>query len=87
MDADVAMRLMSETLLTACKIAGPVLIAMLVVGVVISIIQVATQVQEATLTFVPKLLVTIVMVMVLGAWMMTTLVAFARHMIRFAAGI
>lgn len=87
MDADIAMQLLEQTLLTAAKIAAPILIAALVVGVIISILQVATQVQEATLTFVPKLVVVVLLLLLMGAWMMATLVAFARHMIQFAAGI
>lgn len=85
MDADIAMQLLSQTLLTAAKIAAPILIATLVVGVIISVLQVATQVQEATLTFVPKLMVVVLMLLLLGAWMLSTLVAFALQMVHLAA--
>ncbi|MDE2342029.1 MAG: flagellar biosynthetic protein FliQ [Betaproteobacteria bacterium] len=87
MNADVAMQLLAQTLLTAAKISAPILIATLAVGVIISIFQVATQVQEATLTFVPKLLVVVIVLLLLGAWMLSTLVAFALHMVRFASGL
>ena len=56
MDADYAIRLLTETLLAAAKMSAPILLATLVVGLAISIVQVVTQVQEMTLTFVPKIL-------------------------------
>lgn len=87
MDADTAMHLLAQTLLTAAKVSAPLLIATLVVGMLISIVQVVTQIQEMTLTFIPKLVVVVVMVLVLGAWMMSVIVAFARQMIGLAAGM
>jgi flagellar biosynthetic protein FliQ len=80
MDADFAMHLLAQTLLTAARIASPILIATLVVGVVISVLQVVTQVQEMTLTFLPKLGVVLAGFLVGGAWMFSVLTEFARHM-------
>lgn len=86
MDADFAMHLLAETLLTAAKVAAPILIATLVVGLIISILQVVTQIQEMTLTFIPKLVTVVVVFLVCGAWMMAVVVAFARHLIGMVAG-
>ena len=61
MDSDVAMHLLSETLLAAAKVSSPILLATLVVGVVISVLQVVTQIQEMTLTFIPKLIAVVAM--------------------------
>jgi flagellar biosynthetic protein FliQ len=56
------------------KLAAPILIASLVIGVVISIVQTVTQIQEMSLTFVPKLIGVAVIVMVAGSWMIRELV-------------
>lgn len=85
MDADFAMQLLSQTLILAAEIAAPVLLATLVVGLLISIIQVVTQIQEATLTFVPKLVVVVVVLLLFGSWMLGSIAEFARHMIAYAA--
>lgn len=87
MDADTAMHLLAQTMLTAAKVSAPILIATLVVGVLISIVQVVTQIQEMTLTFIPKLVVVVVVFLALGAWMMSVVVAFARQMIASVAGM
>lgn len=62
---------------TAALLAGPVLVATLVVGVLVSILQVATQIQESTLAYVPKLIAAALMLMLLGGWMLGTLTQFA----------
>lgn len=77
MSQDAVLYLLSLTLLTAAKIAAPVLIAILLVGLLVSILQVATQIQEMTLTFIPKLVVTVAVLMVCGGWMLSTLREFA----------
>lgn len=54
----------------AARLAGPILMVALVVGVVISLIQTVTQIQEMTLTFVPKLVAAALVVLLSGNWMM-----------------
>jgi flagellar biosynthetic protein FliQ len=85
MDADTAMRLLAEALIAATKISAPFLIATLVVGLVVSVLQVVTQIQEMTLTFVPKLIAVGLVCLVLGGWMLTVMVEFATHVFEFAA--
>lgn len=58
-------------------IAGPILLAILLVGLIISIFQVTTQLQEMTLSYVPKMVVTAGLLMVLGPWMLSRLTQFA----------
>ena len=60
-----------EALLVAMKISAPILIASIVIGLVVAIFQAATQIHEQTLTFVPKVLVIALMLIVMGSWMMT----------------
>lgn len=84
MDADTAMRLMSEMLLAATKVSAPILVVTLVVGLVISILQVVTQVQEMTLTFVPKVIAVVLVCIVMGSWMLAVAVDLATRMFEFA---
>ena len=77
MGADRALFILNQMVWNAALIAGPVLIGTLIVGVIISIIQVATQIQEVTLSYVPKIMAAALLLMVLGSWMLARLVQFA----------
>ena len=87
MDADFAIRLMTDTLIAATKMAAPILLTTLAVGLLISIVQVVTQVQEMTLTFVPKVIVVVVVCMMFGSWMLSVAVELAKRMFETAAGL
>lgn len=78
MGADRALYFLNEMVWQAFWIAGPILVATLVVGVLISVIQVATQIQEITLSYVPKILVAALLLVALGSWMLGHLTEFAR---------
>ena len=60
-------------------VAAPILLAMLVIGLLVSIFQAATQINEATLTFVPKVLGAVAVLLIAGPWMMTTLVEYLQR--------
>jgi flagellar biosynthesis protein FliQ len=77
--ADHVIQIVASALLTATKLAGPVLVATLVVGLALSVLQSATQIQESTLTFVPKLVVCAVIMVVTGAWSLRVLTGFTRE--------
>ncbi len=85
MNQDQLLYLLKETLLTTAMVAAPLLLAIMIVGLLVSILQVATQIQEMTLTFIPKLIVSVVMLLVLGGWMINHLRAFAVEMFLKAA--
>lgn len=87
MDADFAIRLMTDTLLAAVKMSAPILLATLAVGLLISIVQVVTQVQEMTLTFVPKVIVVVVVCITMGGWMLSVATELAKRMFETAAGM
>lgn len=87
MDADTAMRLMADMLYAAVKVSAPFLLITLVVGLLISIVQVVTQIQEMTLTFVPKLIAVVVICVALGGWMLRVVVEFARRTFEFAGAL
>jgi flagellar biosynthetic protein FliQ len=67
-------------LLVSAKLAGPFLIVVLAVGVVIGLLQSVTQLQEQTLTFVPKLIGSAIVIAVSGNWMLASLVEFSREL-------
>ena len=77
---DKVVQIVAEALITATKIAGPVLVSTLVVGLLLSIVQSATQVQEQTLTFLPKLFVAALMLVITGAWALRTLEGFTHDL-------
>ncbi len=84
MDSDTAMQLLSEMLFAAIKISAPFLLVTLVVGLLISILQVVTQVQEMTLTFVPKVLSVFAVCVLFGAWVISVMVELAQRMFEIA---
>ena len=77
---DKIVQIVAEALLTATKIAGTVLVGTLVIGLLLSIVQSATQVQEQTLTFLPKLGVAALVLVLTGAWALRTLESFTREL-------
>ncbi len=78
--SDSIIQIVAAALLTAAKIAGPVLITTLVVGLLLSIVQSATQIQEQTLTFLPKLAASALVLVVTGAWALRVLESFTREL-------
>lgn len=80
MHADLALHMMSDMFWTALVVCGPVLGLTMLVGLTISILQVVTQVQEMSLTFVPKLLAAGIALMLFGSWMLRQLMQFATHL-------
>jgi flagellar biosynthesis protein FliQ len=78
---DLAVSLTSDMLWTAAVVSAPLIAAVTIAGLLISIFQVVTQIQENSLTFVPKLAVAFVVLLGLGSWMLSTVVQFATHLI------
>ena len=78
--------LMYELFILAIRLGGPVLIVSMAVGVVISIIQAATQIHEQTITFVPKLLVIGIVLIMTGSTMLETLQDFMTKIFVLMAG-
>lgn len=86
MDASQVFTRGQEALAVLLTVAAPMLITVLVVGVVISVLQAATQLHEATLSFVPKILAAVVVLMVAGPWMITTLVEYLQRTLQSIPG-
>ena len=74
-----------DAVITGLKVGGPILIVSILVGLFISIIQAATSINEQTMTFVPKLVMIAIMLIVAGSWMFQQLVDFVHRMFEFIA--
>ena len=72
MTEDVVLQVFREALILAIKLAGPLLLISMIVGLVIAILQAATQVHEQTLTFVPKALTIVVLLLLLAPMMISS---------------
>ncbi len=81
MDAQQVFSTGQQGLYTLLMVSAPVLVTILVVGLVVSIFQAATQINEATLSFVPKIIAAVAVLAVTGPWMMSTLVDYLRGML------
>jgi len=79
--AGLVLSLSSEMVWTAITIAAPLIGATLIVGLLVSVFQVVTQIQESSLTFVPKLIVAAAVLLLMGGWMLSTLGQFATRII------
>ncbi len=80
MHADLAIAMMADLFWTGLLVSLPVLGLVMLVGLAISLLQVVTQVQEMSLTFVPKLLTAAVAIIVFGPWMLRTLSQFTTRL-------
>lgn len=80
MSVDQSLQLLVQLLWTAFLIAAPILLVTLAVGVLIGIFQVVTQLQEMSLTYVPKLIAVFIVFLVLGPWMLSRLTIFATSL-------
>ena len=80
MSVDFIVGIMAETIRVALMISAPVLLVGLVVGVVISLLQAVTQVQEMTLVFVPKIVACLVVLVAALPWMINLLVSFTHQL-------
>jgi flagellar biosynthesis protein FliQ len=81
MSPDLALQLMSDMLLASLLIGAPILLSSMLVGLAISILQVVTQIQEMSLTFVPKIVAVVVSIVVFGPWMLRKLMAYSSGVI------
>ena len=81
MSSDFVVGLMAEAIKVTLLISAPVLIVGLVVGVVISLIQAVTQIQETTLVFVPKIVAVMVVLIAALPWMINIMISYTHNLI------
>ena len=79
MDSQQVFTFGQQSLWMLLVVAAPVLLTVLAVGLVVSIFQAATQIHEATLSFVPKIVAAVVVLVVAGPWMLKSLVEFIQR--------
>lgn len=79
MDAQQVLSEGQNALLMLLMVSAPILLVVLVVGLLVSIFQAATQINEATLSFVPKIVAAVAVLVIGGPWMMSTLVEFLQR--------
>ena len=80
MTPETVMDLAHSTLIVTSIIAAPLLLVALVVGLVIGMLQAATQINEATLSFIPKILLLVLTLFAIGPWMLRMLVDFTHDL-------
>jgi len=79
--------LLKDMIKTALMVAGPILITATLVGLLISIFQATTQIQEQTLTFVPKILAVAAVGLITASWMGNQIVSFTKHIFTIIANM
>jgi len=80
MTPDSIIAIGQQSLLVLLMISAPMLLAALAVGLIVSVFQAATQINEMTLSFIPKLVAVFVTMIVAGPWMMATLIDYIRRL-------
>ena len=85
MDQGQIMDVFREALLVCLKLAGPMLIVSILIGLLVSIFHAATQIHEQTLTFVPKLLVIALLLLLSGQWMIMVMNDFVNYLFAIIA--
>ena len=85
MDTGHAVDLVRETLILSLMVSGPMLLCGLVVGIVVSLVQAVTQIQEQTLTFIPKIVAMVAAAILLMPWTAQRLLDYSREM--FTTGL
>jgi flagellar biosynthetic protein FliQ len=81
MSSEFVIRIAGEAVYTILKASAPMLILALVVGLIISVFQAATQIQEQTLAFVPKIVVVMLSILVFGPWILQTLADYTFNLL------
>jgi flagellar biosynthetic protein FliQ len=81
MSSEFVIKIAGEAVYTVLKASAPMLLIGLVVGLIISIFQATTQIQEQTLAFVPKIVAVLLSILVFGPWILNTLVDFTYNLL------
>lgn len=77
---DAVLDIARDAIFNIIIVSAPLLVVSLVVGLIISIFQTVTSIQEQTLTFVPKILAVFITLMLAGSWMMNTMIEFVQYL-------
>ncbi len=85
MDTIQLMEVFRDAILTGAKVAGPILLVSIIVGLFVSVIQAATSINEQTMTFVPKLIAIGMVLILAGGWMLQQMVDLVNRVFEFIA--
>lgn len=85
MSEEIVMSLGSEAIKTIIYLAGPMLVAVMVIGIMVSVMQAITQINEATLTFIPKMIAVVLVLVVMAPWMLDVLTSYTSQIINSSA--
>ena len=80
MTEDIVLNLGRDAIWTTVMLASPLLVSALIVGLVVSILQAVTQINEATLTFIPKMLTIVVVMIILAPWMTQLITSYTTEL-------
>ncbi|HTT30165.1 MAG TPA: flagellar biosynthesis protein FliQ [Solirubrobacteraceae bacterium] len=80
MNQDTVVSLATQAMTLSLEIAGPILLLGLIIGLLVSIFQAVTSIQEQSLSFIPKIVGVAVLIVVLGPWMLDQLVGYAQNL-------
>jgi flagellar biosynthetic protein FliQ len=87
MDQNTAINLATQAMTLAMEVGGPLLLVGLAVGLVVSLFQAVTQIQEQTLSFIPKIVGVALVIVVLGPWMLGQLVSYTQNLFLSIPGL
>ncbi|MFC4617357.1 flagellar biosynthesis protein FliQ [Camelliibacillus cellulosilyticus] len=81
MSMEFVINMAERAVMTILLVAGPLLIVALVIGLIVSIFQATTQIQEQTLAFIPKIVGVLVALVILGPWMLSEILSFTQDIL------
>ena len=84
MTEEIVMQLAADAVRTIIYIAGPLLVAAMAVGILVSVLQAITQINESTLTFIPKMVAVLIVLIVMAPWMLEVLQQYTTQVITSA---
>lgn len=82
MDQAQVLNMAKEAVGTVLLVGGPILIVSLVVGLLVSVFQAMTQIQEQTLSFIPKVIAVVAVLLILGPWMLSVLTMYTSNLLK-----
>lgn len=82
MTPEVISVIAQDTVLVAVKLIAPILLSSLAIGLLVAMFQAATQINEQTLTFIPKLMMVIIVLMLAGPWMLQVIIDYFQDLVR-----
>lgn len=87
MNEEMVMSLAAESIKTTIYLAGPMLLAAMTIGIIVSVLQAITQINESTLTFIPKMVAVVLVLVVMAPWMLEVLQQYATQVLGSAGDL